>query len=169
MRCALNGVAYRMAEVGEVIATGAGRGGGRHRRLVRRLDRPGARPARGRRGVRARGRRASAAGAWLRSANYAFAGFWYVLGTSAPERAAAAWEDHRTGLRGRGAALAHAHRAARACPSRGPRSRATSSRPPASAARPLPLVVIVNGLDTPVSDALMIGAEDAVARGATRR
>ena len=163
VRCALNGVAYRMAEVGEVIATGAGVAAGDiDGWFAAWTDRARALRAVAESCERA-GRRASAAGVWLRSANYAFAGFWYVLGTSRPERAAAAWEEHRRAFEA----------AARLWPTPIEPLRVPFEGTalegylftPAAAAGPLPLVVIVNGLDTPVSDALMIGAEDAVARG----
>ncbi len=110
------------------------------------------------------GRRASAAGAWLRSANYAFAGFWYVLGTSAPERAAQAWEDHRSAFDA-AARLWHTPIEPLRVPFEGTQLEGYLFRPAGAPQRPLPLVVLVNGLDTPVSDALMIGAEDAIARG----
>lgn len=164
VRCALNGVAYRMAEVGEVITTGAGVAAGDidgwfdawtgRARALRTVAEACERD----------GRRASAAGAWLRSANYAFAGFWYVLGTSAPERAAGAWEDHRSAFEA-AARLWHTPIEPLRVPFEGTELEGYLFTPAGSAQGPLPLVVIVNGLDTPVSDALMIGADDAVARG----
>ena len=47
-----------------------------------------------------RGHDVSAAGAYLRAANYRYAGFWYVLGTRAPERWSDAWRAHRRCLDG---------------------------------------------------------------------
>lgn len=164
VRCALNGVAYRMAEVGEVVATGVGVAAGD----IDGWFEAWTGRARALRGVaeacERAGRRASAAGAWLRSANYAFAGFWYVLGTSAPERASAAWEEHRTAFEA-AARLWHTPIERLEVPFEGDALEGYLFTPAGSPARPRPLVVIVNGLDTPVSDALMIGAEDGVARG----
>ncbi|HSJ74439.1 MAG TPA: alpha/beta hydrolase [Miltoncostaeaceae bacterium] len=162
VRCALNGVAYKMSEVGEVLATSAG---------VATGDLDGwfdAWTGRGRR-VRAvaeacerDGHAESAAAAYLRAANYAFAGFWYVLGTSRPERAAAAWREHRDGFE---AAMRNwpAPVARLAIPF-GDDELDGYLFSPASGG-PNPLVVIVNGLDTPISDGMMIGVQDAVQRG----
>jgi hypothetical protein len=163
IRCALNGVAYKMSEVGEVLATSAGVGKGD---LDGWFD---AWTGRGRR-VRAvaeacerDGRAVSAAAAYLRAANYAFAGFWYVLGTSGPDRAEAAWREHRDAFE---ASMrnwpAPVERLAI------PFGDATLDGylfSPAAAAGPSPLVAIVNGLDTPISDGMMIGVQDAVERG----
>ena len=163
VRCALNGVAYRMSEVGEVLATASGvaagdvdgwfdawTGRGRRVRAVAEACEAG-------------GHAESAAAAYLRAANYAFAGFWYVLGTSRPERAAAAWREHRDAVE---ASL-------RLWPA--PVERVSIPYGdaaldgylffPALAGGPSPLVAIVNGLDTPISDGMMIGVQDAVDRG----
>jgi hypothetical protein len=163
IRCALNGVAYRMAEVGEVLATGppveagdldgwftawTGRG-----RRVRRVAEA----------AEAAGRRTSAASAYLRAANYAFAGFWYVLGTSEPERAPAAWREHRDAFEA-AARLWPTPVERLAIPFEGAALDGYLFHPPGvGSARPL--AVIVNGLDTPISDGMMIGVQDAVDRG----
>jgi Esterase FrsA-like len=163
VRCALNGVAYKMSEVGEVLATSGG---------VATGDLDGwfdAWTGRGRR-VRAvaeacerEGRTESAAAAYLRAANYLFAGFWYVLGTSAPDRAAAAWREHRdafeASMRNWPAPVERL-----AIPFGGTILDGYLFSP-AGAAGPSPLIAIVNGLDTPISDGMMIGVQDAVERG----
>ena len=163
IRCALNGVAYGMSEVGEVLATGPGVPAGD---LDAWFD---AWVGRGRR-LRAvgeacerEGRTESAAGAYLRGANYLFAGFWYVLGTTRAGEAAAAWREHREAFEA----------AARVWPEPVERLAIPFEGAaldgylfgPLAAEGPRPLVVIINGIDTPVSDGMMIGVRDAVARG----
>ncbi len=163
IRCALNGVAYGMSEVGEVLVASAGVGAG---------DLDGWFDAWADRGRRLRavaeecerdGRAVSAARSYLRSANYTFAGFWYVLGTSGPERAAAAWREHRDAFE---ASMRNWPTPVErlAIPFDGAALDGYLYTP-AGAARPSPLVAIVNGLDTPISDGMMIGVQDAVARG----
>jgi dienelactone hydrolase len=164
IRCILNAVPYGAAEVGEVLATAG------------ELDGPSvdafheAWTARGR-AVRAvaeacerAGHRESAAMAHLRAANYLSAAVWYVLGTSAPERAPTAWREHRDSWEA----------AARTWPA--PAERLTIPfegtaldgylfSPPGAEGRPRPLVVLMQGLDAPISDAMMTGLQDAVLRG----
>jgi dienelactone hydrolase len=164
IRAALQGAMYRMADVGEVLATGAavpagdidawfdawtGRGR-RVRDVAEACERDG--------------RYESASLSYLRAANYLFAAFWYVLGTSDPGRHAAAWREHRTAF----------EKAMRLWPAPVERLSVPFGpalldgylySPAAAPPGPLPLTVIVNGIDTPVSDVLMIGGQDAVLRG----
>src|SRR4029079_7042492 len=108
----------------------------------------------------ARGHDESASLAYLRAANYRYAGFWYVLGTTDPSRWQSAWHDHRRCL---DAALSRRPETEQFDVPWGPgpspaylvRARGGSSR----------LLVVQNGLGAPLSDTLMTGVLDAVARG----
>jgi dienelactone hydrolase len=162
VRCALNGVAYRMSEVGEVLATSAGVAAGDLDGWFDAWTERGRRVGAVAEACERDGHTESAAAAHLRAANYAFAGFWYVLGTSRPERAAAAWREHR-------AAFEASMRnwptpVARLAIPFGEHELDGYLFSPAGDG-PSPLVAIVNGLDTPISDGMMIGVQDAVARG----
>lgn len=162
VRCALNGVAYRMSEVGEVLATSgavaAGDLDGWFDAWTDRGRRVRAVAERSERG----GHGESAATAYLRAANYAFAGFWYVLGTSRAGEAADAWRAHRDAFE---RAMSHWPTPVDrlAIPFEGASLDGYLFSPASGA--PAPLVAIVNGLDTPVSDGFMIGVQDAVERG----
>ncbi len=99
VRCLLTGVGYGMAEPGEMLATAEGIAPGDAEGWFRawtelgaRCDAIGARAA-------AAGHGHSAADAYLRAANYRFAGFYYVLATSDPGRHLSAWRAHRVSLR----------------------------------------------------------------------
>jgi len=164
IRCILNAVPYGAAEVGEVLATAAD------------LDGPSvdafhdAWTARGR-AVRAvaeacerDGHRESAAMAHLRAANYLSAAVWYVLGTSVPERAPTAWREHRDSWEA--VVRTWPTPAERlAIPFEGTALDGDLFSPAGAGDAPRPLVVLMQGLDAPISDAMMTGLRDAVLRG----
>jgi hypothetical protein len=107
----------------------------------------------------------SAADAYLRAANYRFAGFFYVLGTADPGRHLSAWRAHRTSLRH---ALMHWDQPAEQLHI--PRGDATRRGGLVRAAEGTgagdrPLMVIHNGLGSPMSDTVMTGLSDAARRG----
>lgn len=164
IRCILNAVPYGAAEVGEVLATAT------------ELEGPSvdafhaAWTARGRavrevaEACEAAGHRESAAFAHLRAANYLSAAVWYVLGTSVPERAPTAWREHRDSWEA--AARCWPTPAERvAIPFEGTALDGYLFSPAGEDARPRPLVVLMQGLDAPISDAMMTGLRDAVLRG----
>ena len=169
VRCVLSGVRDGMAEVGEVFAVCE---------TIRDGD-PGswldAYVALGRR-LRAQAEEAERAGhrhsAWnaaLRSANYLFAGLWWAPATRSADRADDLWSEHRDAWD-----LAVRHWPTPAGPTTIPHGHehlpgywftSTTSSSPA----PLPTVVLVQGLNTPISDACMTGMSGALAllRGTT--
>ena len=84
MRRLLSGVGYAMAEPGEVLATAASVEPGDRESWFRAWTELGARcDAVAERAARF-GHDESAADAYLRAANYRFAGFYYVLGSADP-------------------------------------------------------------------------------------
>jgi pimeloyl-ACP methyl ester carboxylesterase len=105
----------------------------------------------------ARGHRDSARLAYLRAANYRYAGFWYVLGTKDPSRWEQAWLDHRRCLDAAFSSWPEVERFA--VPWRAGTLPAYLIR---GGAR---LLVVQNGLGAPLSVTLMTGVLDAVARG----
>ncbi len=157
----LGSAPYRVAEVGEVLAT-----------IDRITDADpdswfdewmttSARVRRIAEGAESRGDLVSARDAFLRAANYAAAAFFYVLATKDPSRSLTTWRGHRRDF----------DRAMKLWPtpverieipyegthlhgyfwSGGPEARRT--------------IILNNGSDGPVTDMLFMGAEDAVARG----
>ncbi len=164
VRCLLTGVGYAMAEPGEVLATAAGVPAGdldgwfdAWTALGVRSDAVGAEAA-------ARGHRASAADAFLRAANYRFAGFYYVLATSDPGRHRAAWEAHRRSLL---ASWEHGdhHVQAFDVPWGDASLPAWLARTAGGGGAGRPLMLIHGGLASPLSDAVMTGLADGVRRG----
>jgi hypothetical protein len=164
IRAALNGVAYHMAEVGEVLAVAgeveAGDADGWFDAWSRRAH--GLREVA--RAAEAAGRRQSAALTWLRVSNYLFAAFWYIPGTTRAGRAREAWEEHRQAFEA-AARLWRTPIERLEVPTAAGPLEAYLWTPDGPAGRPRPLVVLVNGIDTPMTDAFMIGAQDAVDRG----
>ena len=111
----------------------------------------------------------SAAQAYLRAANYRYAGFWYVLATAQREAWADAWRAHRRCL---DAALDRWPTPAErvAVPwsaSEHPEANleAWLFSPARPAGPPARLLVVQGGLGSPLSDSLMTGVVDAVDRG----
>ena len=106
------------------------------------------------------GARVEVSGAYLRAASYRYAGFRHVLGTRDPSRWQSAWLEHRRCL---DAAFASHPEVERFDVPWGPgpfpaflvRGGAGSTR----------LLVVQQGFDAPLSDALQRGVMDAVARG----
>jgi len=162
VRCILSGIGYGMADPGEVLATAEAVEGGDLDGWFDRWTALGAACDRIAEGCAHRGHRESAAQAWLRAANYRFAAFYYVLGTADPGRHGDAWLAHRRSL---DAALAHWATPVERfeVPWQGTPLRAWHFRAPDPTPRPVAL--IHNGLASPLSDAMMTGALDGVARG----
>lgn len=165
LRCLLSGVAYDMAEPGEVLAMAE--------RIVpadvdswfdtlsAQADRCATAAAAAQHGGHPR----SVATASLREANYRYAAFYYVLGTRHPERHHDAWVAHRTALT---RALDHfptpvQHLRVDSAEGAVPAWLFTPAGPAPHAGRPL--VVVHNLLTAPLSDTLMTGVVDAVERG----
>ena len=159
IRCLLNGVPYAMADPGEVLAAVDGLAPGDVDGWFDRLSDLGARLEAEAHDRAARGHHVSAAGTFLRAANYRYAGFWYVLGTRDPGRWADAWRAHRRCL---DAALA---RRPGVVPVAAGPAAAVVFRSPVAGDRPAPVLVVQGGLGAPLSDALMTGVDDACARG----
>lgn len=163
IRCVLTGVPYSMAEPGEILHTASRIHDGEPDSwrsewlgLADRLEGVAAEAA-------AHGHRFSAWGAYLRASNYAFAGNWYAPATTTPQAALEGWQLHR---RLWDAAVANWPTPARTVeiPHRG-RSLPGYWFEGPSAGHAEPLVIIVNGIETPMSDATMTGLADGVARG----
>lgn len=163
VRCVLSGAAYGMAEVGEVLTAAEHVADGNvdawfdvWTRLGERCDAIATNAERA-------SHRVSAASASLRAANYRFAGFYYVLGTQRASEHRAAWQAHRDSF----------DRYVACRPEmiepflvrfddvdlRAWRFRATG------AGERHPVLLIHNGLGSPISDVCMTGALDAVQRG----
>ena len=164
VRCLLNGVPYRMADPQETITTAASVPPGDADGWYRALTDLGARvEAIGDESDHA-GHRVSAAYAYLRAANYRYAGFWYVLATSQRGEWADAWRSHRRCL---DAALARWPTPAErfAVPWEAASLDTWLFSPPRPADGPPRLLVVQGGLGAPLSDSLMTGVVDAVERG----
>lgn len=161
VRCLLNGVPYGMADPGEVLAATGDLDPGDPDAWFDALTALGDAVEASADASAAGGHRVSAAGAYLRAANYRYAGFWYVLGTRDPGRWESAWQAHRRCL---DAALDH-----RSDVERLDALWADTTLPILFFRAPVeataPLVVVQGGLGAPLSDALMTGVLDAVARG----
>ena len=160
IRCLLNGVPYGMADPGEVFAAAGDVAVGDNDGWFDALTGLGARVEATADESAARGHRDSASLAYLRAANYRYAGFWYVLGTRDPTRWESAWRDHRRCL---DASFALRPDVERFGVPWGPGPfPAYLIRGPVGSTR---LLVVQNGLGAPLSDTLMTGVLDAVARG----
>ncbi len=165
VRCLLTGVGYGMAEPGEVLATAASVEPGDRESWFRAWTELGARCD----AVAGRaahfGHDASASDAYLRAANYRFAGFYLVLGSADPGRHLSAWRAHRTSLRN---ALMHWDEVAEplSISWSGAEMRGWLVRPAAGTGHgERPLMMIHNGLGSPMSDTVMTGLQDASRRG----
>lgn len=165
VRCLLTGIGYGMADPGEVLATAEsvvpGDPGSWFDAWSALGDTCEAIAVR----AEAAGHRESAAQAWLRAANYRFAGFYYVLATDDPGRHDEAWRAHRRALEG---ALANWATGVErlAVPWDGGALEAWWFRAaPWGGPGPRPVMVVHNGLGSPLSDVMMTGVVDAVARG----
>ena len=157
IRCLLNGIPYGMADPGEVFAATGDVPTGDNDAWFDALTELGARVEAIADESAARGHHDSARLAYLRAANYRYAGFWYVLATKDPSRWRSAWLDHRRCLDSSFVLWPGLERFDVAW---GP--------------GPFPayllrggsrLLVVQNGLGAPLSDTLMTGVIDAVARG----
>ncbi|MCD9624348.1 alpha/beta hydrolase family protein [Rhabdothermincola salaria] len=169
VRCLLTGIGYGMAEPGEVLATAAAVVPGDPDSWFTAWTGLGERCEAIAAEASAAGHRQSAAQAYLRAANYRFAGFYYVLASARPDRHRAAWRAHRSCVE---AAFDHwatpvervevpwEGRALRAW-----RFRASSDAPAPPTGSGRPLMVVHNGLASPLSDVVMTGVLDAVERG----
>jgi hypothetical protein len=163
VRCLLNGVPYGMADPGELLtAVGDVPAGDIDAwfdaltGLAARLEAQAAQQ-------RDRGHAASAAGGFLRAANYRFAAFYYVLATRDPDRWLEAWRAHRVSL---DAALDLRPGCRRLpVPFDGIALDARLFSSADGGARARPLAIVQGGLGSPLSDALMTGVDDQVARG----
>jgi len=157
-RTLLDGVRYGLADETEVHEAVGDLAAGDHDVWFDALTQLGARVEAIADTSAARGHRERAALAYLRAANYRYAGFWHVLGTRDPSRWEAAWLDHRRCL---DACLARRPEVERFDVAWGPRPfpaylvRGASTR----------LLVVQNGLGAPLTDTLMTRVMDAVARG----
>ena len=109
----------------------------------------------------AAGHRVSARDAYLRAANDRFAGFYYVLGTTAPERWASAWTAHRASTE---SAFGHWD-----TPVVTVMATTGGFEVPvwvfAPSTPPTRLLVLHNGFGAPLSDAVMTAVIDGVRRG----
>ena len=160
IRRLLDGVAYGMADTEEVLAAIGDVPAGDNDARFDALTALGARVEALADASTASGDDESAALAYLRAANYRYAGFWYVLGTRDPSRWESAWLDHRRCLDAWCARRADVDRfdvpwGPGPFPAYLIRGRPGASR----------LLVVQNGLGAPLSDTLMTGLLDAVARG----
>ena len=173
LRCLLSGVGYDMAEPGEVLAVAdavvAGDRDSWFDTLTAMADRCRAAAESAAEAATGGDRRRSVATASLREANYRYAAFYHVLGTSQPDRQLPAWRAHRRAL---DRALDH-------WPTPVERSTVTVDVGGTSVMVPLwlftpggpppapgwPVVVVHNLLTAPLSDVLMTGVTDAVERG----
>jgi len=165
VRCLLTGIGYAMAEPGEVLATAAAVEPGDRESWFRAWTELGARCDATAGRAAATGHPHSAADAYLRAANYRFAAFYYVLGSADPGRQLSAWRAHRTSLRN---ALVNWDQPAEEL--RVPWGDATMRGWLVRAAEGTgvgdrPLMVIHNGLASPMSDTVMTGLDDAARRG----
>jgi pimeloyl-ACP methyl ester carboxylesterase len=163
VRCLLTGVGYGMAEPGEIVTTAETIVP--HDRdswfeawtaLGERCERIGTDAAE-------RGHRTSASGAFLRAANYRFAGFYYVLGTRHAARHVEMWHAHRRAL-----LASFANRSTDILTLEVPWDAETLPAwfvPAAGADTPRPLMMIHGGLGSPLSDTVMTGLADADERG----
>jgi len=157
----LGSAPYRVAEVGEVLATIDAITDADPDSWFDEWMTMSARVRRIAEHAESKGDLVSARDAFLRAANYAAAAFFYVLATKDPSRSLATWRSHRRDF----------DRAMKLWPtpaerieipyegthlhgyfwSGGPNARRT--------------IILNNGSDGPVSDMLFMGAADAVARG----
>ncbi len=163
VRCILSGVAYGMAEIGEVLSVAEqiepadlDAWFDAWTALGARIDAVAERAERA-------GHAHSAAQAYLRAANYRFAGFYYVLGTARAAEHLAAWKAHRRSLerslRGRAPAVEPVRVTCGDVELRAWRFRGSG---PSGLH---PALLIHNGLGSPLSDVFMTGAADAMLRG----
>jgi hypothetical protein len=163
VRCVLSGVAYGMAEPGEVLAVAERTKDGDRNTWLREWTALGERCDT----VAARaddaGHRASAALAYRRAANYRFAAFYYVLGTNRAADHDVLWRAHRRSFeRSLNDAVTAVDRFS--VPFRGSSLSAWRFRGARSSGS-RPALLIHNGLGSPISDVVMTGAHDAVIRG----
>jgi hypothetical protein len=165
VRCLLTGIGYAMAEPGEVLATAASIEPGDREEWFSAWTELGARCDAIATRAAATGHPHSAADAYLRAANYRFAGFYQVLGSADPGRHLSAWRAHRTSLRH---ALMNWDQDAEelripwgATTMRGWLVRAAEG----TGTGVRPLMVMHNGLASPMSDTVMTGLGDAARRG----
>jgi hypothetical protein len=164
VRCLLNGVPYRMADLHETIETASAVPAGDADAWFAALTGLGERVEATADQADRAGHRVSAAHAYLRAANYRYAGFWYVLATERRADWADAWRAHRRCL---DAALSRWPTPAEpvAVPWAGATLDAWLFSPAVATGGPPRLLVVQGGLGAPLSDSLMSGVVDAVERG----
>jgi hypothetical protein len=164
VRCLLNGVPYRMADLHETIETASAVRAGDADGWYDALTGLGARVETVADEADRAGHRVSAAHAYLRAANYRYAGFWYVLATGRRAEWADAWHAHRRCL---DAALARWPTTAEpvSVPWAGTSLATWLFSPPVRTGGPPRLLLVQGGLGAPLSDSLMTGVLDAVDRG----
>jgi hypothetical protein len=163
VRCVLSGIPYRMADLHETVETAAAVAPGDVDGWFAALTGLGARVETIAEESDRAGHRVSAAQAYLRAANYRYAGFWYVLATARRAEWADAWRAHRRCL---DAALERWPTPAEpvAVPWDGS-ALDTWLFSPAVTSGPPRVLVVQGGLGSPLSDSLMTGVVDAVDRG----
>jgi hypothetical protein len=165
LRCLLSGVGYDMAEPGEVLAAAESLVPGDRDSWFDALSTLADGCAAAAEAAERGGHRRSVATASLREANYRYAAFYNVLGTSRPQRQLDAWRAHRAALE---RALAHWPTPVRALGVALPDGSMpawlfTPDGPAPAAGRPV--VMVHNLLTGPLSDVFMTGVTDAVERG----
>ncbi len=160
-RCLLNGAAYGMADPEAVLRAIAPVPVGDRGAWFTALTSLGDRDHAIGDACAAAGHRVSARDAYLRAANARFAGFYYVLGTTGPERWASAWIAHRASTE---AAFGHWD-----TPVVTVTATTSGLRMPVwvftPSTAPTRLLVLHNGFGAPLSDAIMTGVIDGVRRG----
>jgi len=162
LRCLLSGVGYDMAEPGEVLAVAEAIVPGDRDSWFDALSAQADRCADAALRAADAGHRRSGATASLREANYRYAAFYHVLGTSRPERQLPAWRAHRVALE---RAIAYWPTPVRRLnqPDAVPAWLFTPHGSVPDGGRPV--VVVHNLLTAPLSDVFMTGVTDAVERG----
>lgn len=164
VRCVLSGAPYATAEPGEVLAVLADVVDGDARSWRDAWVGRGRALAAAARSDAAAGRRRSACGTALRAANYLFAGNYYAPACTDAAGARAVWAEHRAAW---DLAVDCWPTPASAVAIETPAGRLPGywfggAAPPGERR---PVVVLVGGIETPMSDAPMTGLTDALDRG----
>lgn len=162
LRCLLSGVRDGTAEIGEVLVTADLIHDGNAESWLTEFCALGKRLAGAAAEAEADGRNRTAWGLSLRSANYLFGGAWWAPATDRRGDVVRLWKDHRESW-DQAVALwpSPAHKFALDSPVGGLPAYWFN---PASEA-PVGAVVMIQGLDTPLSDAPMTGLSEALRRG----
>jgi hypothetical protein len=165
LRCLLSGVAYGMAEPGEVLAVADRLEAGDRDSWFDSLDALADRCQAIGESSAAGGHRHSAYGAFLRAANYRYAAFYHALGTRDPGRALPTWRAHRAALDRAFSLRDTPVERFEVATADGVRVRGWLFTPAPAEREPRPVVIVHNLLTAPLSDVLMTGVDDAVRRG----